>query len=219
MIARLRRRASDDAGFTLVEMVMTVAIVGFISVALTGVVFSFMRNTVETQARMTESHDVQFAAAYWQRDVASTGVRSTTYDPTSRTFELGQSVDAVPACGLPAGATAVVTLAWNEYTSLVSTDAPTVVKVTYASRAAGGGYELLRVRCVTNPSTVSVADSLTAPPTLTCDDASGANTPCAGDGAPNPVPSIVNLRLSVLDAGGHNTTPYEVTLAGERRQS
>ena len=64
----LRRRLGTDDGLTLVELVVTIGIVGMIVVPLSGVVLAYLRNTVETQQRLTESHDVQFAAAYWQRD-------------------------------------------------------------------------------------------------------------------------------------------------------
>src|SRR5262245_47100134 len=139
-----RERLNGDDGFTLIELVMTVAILGIIAVALTGIVISYLRTTVDTQARLTESHDVQFAAAYWQRDVASIGVRSTTFDsdPNVHSFALQQSV-GLPACTLPAGATEVVTLGWSDYASLGSTDAPTLIKVTYASRPTGSSFELL----------------------------------------------------------------------------
>ena len=94
----LRRRLSPDDGFTLVELVVTVGILGIIVVPLTGVVLAYLRNTVDTEARLTESHDVQFAAAYWQRDVASIGVRSNTYDTASHSFPLAQSVGACAPC-------------------------------------------------------------------------------------------------------------------------
>lgn len=211
-------RLRADDGFTLVEMIMTVSIMGIVSVALTGIVLSYLRNTVDTEARLTESHDVQFAAAYWQRDVASIGVRSATYDPsdTVHSFPLLQSV-GLPACALPAGATAVVTLGWSEYSSLSSTDPPTLVKVTYAARPAGAVYQLLRVRCLSQPSTEQLADSLTVVPTVTCLGASGATISCTGAGAG--VPAVVRLALTVHDSSGHIVTPYQATLSGERRQT
>ena len=210
-----QRLLRADEGFTLVELVVTVGIVGMIVAPLTGVVLAYLRNTVDTQARLTESHDVQFAAAYWQRDVASIGVRSSTYDTGTHSFALLPSVGLSP-CTLPAGANAVTTLAWSEYTSTSSTDTPTTVKVTYASRPAGTSYQLIRVRCGSQPSTVQVADSLLAPPTLACVQP-GGGTSCTYGG--DQVPAVVRLLLQVHDSTGHSTSPYTATLSGERRQT
>lgn len=207
---RLRAARRDD-GFTLVELLATVSIMGFVVVGLTGVVISYFKTTVDTQSRMTESQDVQFAAAYWQRDVASIGVRS--YDPATKDFVLQQSVGVTPACALPSGTT-VATLAWNELTSNDSTDNGQTVTVSYVATGGGSPYELVRVRCTgsTIKSTVEVAHSLNALPTLTCDPG-----PCTGSG--NAVPTLVNLALSIRDPEGNGTAALTATLTGERRQT
>lgn len=207
---RIRAARDDEAGFTLAELVVTVAVMGLIFTALTGMIIAYLTTTVDAESRMTESQDVQFAATYWQRDVASIGVRS--YDSATKTFPLQQSVNVAPACTLPSGS-AVVTLAWSEYASEDSTATPTRMTVTYLARAAGTAYELVRVRCTgsTVNSTVQVAHSLNAVPTVSCDVA------CTGTGAN--VPSVVSIDLSVLDPEGDGTVAYTATLSGERRQS
>lgn len=207
-------RRKDDGGVTLIELVMTVSIIGVVTVALAGVMLAYFRNTADTQARLTESHDVQFAAAYWQRDVSSIGLRSKDPDPSTGEYTLQQSVfvGSSEACGnVPAGTTPVGTLAWSDFSSVPnhSTEEGTKVRVTYAWRGpTGGPYELLRVRCGTEPSVVQIADSLATEPEMDC-------TPgCAGQ------PRIVTLSLEVRDPSGeHNDTTYPVTLTGERRQT
>jgi prepilin-type N-terminal cleavage/methylation domain-containing protein len=207
--ARLRALHRREDGFTLPELIITVSIIGIIAAGLTGVVISFLKTTTDTQSRLTESHDVQFAAAYWQRDVASLGVRG--WDSVTKTFPLQQSVDVTPACSLPTG-TRVVTLAWSEYTLPDSTAPPTTITVSYVAQPDTGGYNLLRVRCTaaTKDSEFEVSHSLNALPTVTCDTACSA--------APN-VPVVVELHLSVLDPDGLGTTPFTATLSGERRQT
>ena len=217
MRSRWRRRLGPEDGFTLVELVITVAILGIIVVPLTGVVFAYLRTTVETQARLTESHDVQFAAAYWQRDVASIGVRSTTYDPAAavHSYALLQSVNVAPSCTLPSGATAA-TLAWSSY-DVTDPDHPTTVTVSYVAAQSEAHWTLTRVRCTAShvDSTITVADNLTEKPTLTCP---GAVDGCTGTGAH--VPTVVAMTLTSKDPDGHDdTASYSATLTGQRRQS
>lgn len=209
--ARLRALHRREDGFTLPELIITVTIIGIIATGLTGVVISYLRTTTDTQSRLTESHDVQFAAAYWQRDVASIGVRS--YDPGTKTFPLQQSVNVTPACNLPSGPR-VVTLAWSEYTSSDSTAAPTTITVSYVAEPDAGGFNLLRVRCTgsAKDSSLEVMHSLDAVPTVTC-------VPADCTGAGTNVPTVVEINVSVLDPEGRGTTALTATLSGERRQT
>ena len=151
---------------------------------------------------------MQFAAAYWQRDVASIGVRS--FDSSSKTFPLQQSIDVTPACSLPTG-DRIVTLAWSKYTSSDSTAAPTTITVSYVATPDTGGYNLLRIRCTgsTVNSSFELMHSLNARPTVTCDIACTSAS----------VPSVVSLNVSVLDPDGRGTTAFIATLSGERRQT
>ena len=208
LTARLRNLRRRDEGFTLPELIITVTIISVIAAGLAGVVISFLKTTTDTQSRLTESHDVQFAAAYWQRDVASLGVRS--YDSSTKTFPLQQSVDVSPACSLPSG-TRIVTLAWSEYTSSDSTAPPTTITVSYVATPDTGGYNLLRTRCTgsTVDSSFELMHSLHALPTVSCDIT--CTSPV--------VPSVVSLNVSVLDPDGHDTSALTASLSGERRQT
>ncbi|TWG96441.1 prepilin-type N-terminal cleavage/methylation domain-containing protein [Nocardioides sp. J9] len=206
------RSSRGDAGFTLMELVVTVAIIGIITTALSGVVIAFFKNTAETQARLTESHDVQLAAAYWQRDVASIGTRVTEPEADTGLYPIADWADAVPCGNVPLGYTPVVTLRWGEYQSPDPAVPANVVRVTYAGKSLGDDrFELVRARCGSSPSVVRVANNLKALPEVLCDG--GACAP--GD----PAPRIITMKLTAFDTSERHSGHYTATLTGERRQS
>ena len=184
----------------------------------------YLKVTVRTSARMTESHDIQFAAAYFQRDVASIGVRSATYhNDATHTFPLEQSVDIAPACTLPSGAgySTVITLAWSSYSSLDSSSPPTTVTISYVSEPTGAGgaapFKLVRIRCsgsATPDSLVTVARNLTASPYAAC---SGGVTVCTD--STGAVPTAISMTLTSRDLENNDGSTYQATLWGERRQT
>ena len=64
--ARLR---DDEGGFTLVELIISMAIVGLLITAISGALIVSLRTTGVTNKRMAESHDVQITSAYLANDV------------------------------------------------------------------------------------------------------------------------------------------------------
>lgn len=208
---RLVRRLSDAAGFTLIELIITISVMSIIMVALTGVLIAYFQNSKATAARLGESAAVEFVAAYWQRDVSSIGVRSTAYDASTHTFPQQNSVNVtLPAGCTVAPGTKLITLAWNEY-SASSPSSPTLDTVTYYVN----GATLTRVRCSggTVTSTNVLSSHISGTPTVACDGGT-----CSGLSSP---PNVVTLSLTVLDTTNDSTGahPYSVVLTGERRQS
>ncbi|MGN6252207.1 MAG: PulJ/GspJ family protein [Marmoricola sp.] len=225
LIERLRARPRNEAGFTLVELVLTVAIVGIITVALVGVVLEYLKTTTATAGRFTQSNTAQLAAAYWQRDVASIGLRSNTYDSATHSFALQASVDypysaSLIGAGCSVPGTGVVTLSWGQYDS-TSSDSPTKVAITYSVQPVGSGsalrYDLRRTRCTNSGAGWSTASSavitqnLSVTPTVTCSSTCG--------GAGNNLPSTVSLRVTSSDPNNDDGSTYVATLTGERRQT
>jgi prepilin-type N-terminal cleavage/methylation domain-containing protein len=222
LMRRLRDRGRPDDGFTLVELVICVAIVGIIMVALVGIVIEYLKTSDATSSRLTESGDVQFAGAYWQRDVSSIGVRSATYnsDPSVHSYPLLQSVSAngdtgvTPGCSMPPGSTIQVVLAWSVYTTSSAIDAPTRVTVAYVTQSSGTRLKLVRVGC-----TGSTQDSVTL---LAHNIASGSvQVACPGgcNGSGSSVPNIVTLAFTSSDPNNPTAAPYSATLTGDRRQT
>ncbi len=196
-------RRRDDRGFTLIEVLLAVVITGIITVPLANVVVSYFRNTDETTARLSESHDVQIASTYWGEDVAGVGVRNTSYDLV-QSVAVGGS--APGSWGYECGSgDAVVRLAWNEYPA---SGAPTLVQVAYLiQRVDSQPTELRRVRC--DGSATPVSDTVivhnldpTQSPAVAC-----TTTACT------------DLTLHIKDPKDRSSTGYQVTLTGQGRQS
>ena len=211
---RLRRARRDD-GFTLIELVLSVAILGIVSAALLGVVFQYLKTTTDTSARLNESTDQQFVSTYWQNDVSSLGRR--TFDVASASFSTAQSVfvgSAGPGgCGSSVGSVAVA-FAWNEFDVGVAAPAdPWTSKsqeVAYVTVPNGSRFLLRRVRCsagVTRPPT-TVAHNLTGVPTITCDTTCGSTS----------LPNRVSMTFTVKDAGNAASPGYTTTVSADRRQ-
>lgn len=207
-----REESRSDDGFTLIELVITVAIMGIISSALIGVVMVYLKTTTQTRTRLAESTDQQFVSTYWQADVSSLG---------RRTFNAG-AADPVPSqasvtiapgtgCGSAEGSV-VVRLDWTEFK--VTDPTHTWETSDQAVAYVRSGTTLKRVRCkagVAGPPLV-VAHNLDpgAAPAVSC-------TPTA-DCSGSSLPATVALRLPIRNAGEGSVTGYTTTLTADRRQ-
>ncbi|TNC29575.1 PulJ/GspJ family protein [Amycolatopsis alkalitolerans] len=195
-----------DGGFTLVELLLAITILGIITVPLTQVVLVFLRTSDQTAARLTESTDAQLSAAYFARDVASVGVRAS-----ASPYATQPSIDTTGDAGWPypcgaSGTTPVVRFAWDDYPA-----GATAVQTRVAYVVSADHTQLRRLVCAGSAapqSAMTLARDLypAAPPVVTC------SSPCSG--APDAVSMTVTFR-----APTNRVTPYTVTLTGQRRQS
>lgn len=167
----LRRRG--DAGFTLVELLIAVSILGLLLGGISGVLYVSLRTAAQSETRLSESADSLLATVYFADDVASAQ---------------RLSVSEVPRCGTDARA--VVEFYGQDFAD-DSTFAVTTTVVTYVVRttttAAGTTRELRRLACAsaatspTYPLTpvtdVPVVRRLwTNPPTVSCGGAACVGT-------------------------------------------
>ena len=188
----------DDSGFTLIELIVAIAILGVIVVALGTGLVSILDNSNATTQRLTESHDAQIAASYFPNDVQSADVSGTVTSSDARCDQSGN--------------TTVVRLAWTEYSVSGAISAYKLVVYSVEPSSGPGVAPLLRRRFCQG----STYASLNATPisdvvvsrTLAALSAATVCTPpsvCPGE----PSNAIV---LSVIEQSG-----YTFSVAGIRR--
>jgi prepilin-type N-terminal cleavage/methylation domain-containing protein len=138
--------ARDDHGFTLVELMLTVALLGIVMAPIGAAFVVGLRSSSDAASRLTESRGAQITAAFFARDVQG-----------ARTVTLGSS-----SCGAVAGTTPVLTLSGGDPAD------PTVV--TYQLETLDGQRALVRDRCagaeVVNHT--PVAHDVSGTPTVSC---------------------------------------------------
>jgi prepilin-type N-terminal cleavage/methylation domain-containing protein len=207
---RLRPRTGrDEQGVTLVEMLIAIVLLSIITVPLGGALWLFFRNSDDTTRRMSESHDVQIASAYFATDVQSIGTRDWSAYP----YVLRQSVEVdvapttgVNPCGTAGTPNAVIRLAWDEATA---GGTPAVIAVSYAPRLVGGEHQLRRIQCrnaVVQSDIVIVHNVDTVSPPV-CSSACTA--------APA-IPQSIQLGLRIK-APGNDGVGITIVLSGQRR--
>jgi prepilin-type N-terminal cleavage/methylation domain-containing protein len=165
----------DDDGFTLVELLLAIAVTGIILGPLTAAVIVGFSASSEATGRLAESHDAQLATVYFTGDV--------------------QSAEAVQPPESCVTGTPLVAFRWEEG------DTSPVVKVAsyeVATDPVSGEQRLLRHVCTTPGGTRStvVAHELstdpTKAPTASCDGG-----PCGAASDPR------DVRLQVTAASGY----------------
>lgn len=220
---RLKRRARrDDAGFTLIELVITIAIMAIITIPLGNFMLQYLTTYNDTQTRLSDSHDMQIAAAYFSQDVGNTGLR----DAVTTTPKQSIWIPAAPPapggfpttyCGSSLGGTTLLLLGWDDWSDVAQTGSDSIDSVSYFIL----GGTLHRVYCsggttiqtsTTVQSSTTVVYNIVYPDTenltpVTC------STSCVGA----PPPATVSFKLSIK--GGTDKTVSYVTLSGQRRQA
>lgn len=212
------RPGGQEAGFTLIELVITVAIMGIISGALIGVVFQYLKVTSANRTRLSESTDQQFISAYWQQDVSSLGKRTFTPDDKTNPVPSAGSVFTTATagdCGFGVG-TPIVRFEWTAFevgaaTSDAAWAATSTQSVAYVLVDTGDTNEIRRIRCGgVRDSAFVVAHNVTEVGAVTCDP-----SPCSAVG----LPETVSMRFTVKDTSEKSVdTSYTTTVTADRRQ-
>lgn len=156
-MTRLTGAGRPDAGFTLLEMLVAIAVLGIIMIPLAGAFTVGLRSYQRAEDQIAGSTASLFASAYWASDV--------------------QSADSVTVPGTacaPTG-TNVVTFAWAADPTAPTpptTLAIPMQRVSYVVQSTASGRRLVRVACGGSSSTVNTIVprlSATSDPQVTCE--------------------------------------------------
>ena len=206
----MQLRSSSERGFTLIEVLITISLMGVVSLALSDLVIGALKQMSATSARMDVSQDEQLGGAYFARDVAALGLRDygAAIGGESLPFKPSIQLDAADdaggtTCGpVPVSVLRLLSDDWN--ISVTPAVRRTAV-VAYYLKQMGEVLELHRARCV--GSSVVVSDVVLSGNVKPGSVAVTCSTPCTAPVAP----LSLQLRYSSGD--------YQVVLSGLRRQS
>lgn len=213
----LSRRAhrTDDSGFTLIELVVSVTIMGAIIGALVAAMFSLLTTRKQTITTLNASHGAQEASSFFGNDAFGASAFTTG----------GGTGCSSPV--LPATSTVIVSFSGTDVAPTPSPRptptpaSPVTVHTTSTSYVwdnpgpANSDLQVLRrIACVDGGagSSTTMAQAVIATPYLT----SACSVPAAPPAAP-PSGSASSLALVVPVSDGTTTLP--VVLCAQRRPS
>jgi prepilin-type N-terminal cleavage/methylation domain-containing protein len=119
----------EERGFTLVEIMISMVILGILISSVGGALFISLKTTDATKQRFAESHDVQVASAYLANDVQSASDVHAPSDTTNcsgtfttlvtLTYSSAGHPDAVYKCGTASNGETQITRTFNGGTPIV----------------------------------------------------------------------------------------------------
>ncbi|MEO8266817.1 MAG: putative Ig domain-containing protein [Ilumatobacteraceae bacterium] len=179
---RTLSRRSNDRGFTLVEVLVSLVLSGLIAGVVVMVILTSLNAADAMTAQINDSNDAALVSTFLTRDAQSAG----SIDPaTAQLNTNGVSKTDWGGCTQSAAAALKVRFSWNEYTS---SSAYSPIVVTYALE----GQTLTRRICTGGGSAGVdvVLGSHLGSVVATCQQGATLDAPCTGR------PTFVSLALS-----------------------
>lgn len=192
----------EEPGFTLIETVIATMIIGIVVATIAGALILLYSTMESTTERLSESPDLQIAAAYFGSDVQS----AEAFDQT---------------CGtVPVGATRIADFSWTDPGAAPTSADDRALAISYAVVPEGTQKQLVRYSCVPPAAVdeVTVVHYLdpTTNPAIECADAAGIVEPCSAGTS-----STVRLPLTICTAdtsGVCKDDPFSFELKATRRK-
>lgn len=198
-----RRRAagSDEAGFTLIELIVVVAILPIVVGGLAMALLSVFGLQNQTFNRVTDSNDEQIASVSFNRDVQSAQQLTT---------------QSTPGCGTSAQ-TQLLGLEWGPNSSAPGGFQTVVSYVVNTANTTA--RTMFRQVCTAGTSTVPsssnvVSHDIGSNPTLTCNTLTTSTLCITGSGADNPLPDESTSFGNWASAQGVTGITFKIVAPG-----
>lgn len=192
------RSPQNEQGFTLVELLLSMAILLIVLSSISTALIVFLKNGSEALARDDHSGGVELVGSYLDRDVASAATTSTSMTSGS------------DGCSATAPLTAnLLELTWTEYTASSSNPSPSPQASAYRAvyrlvTDPDGGLQLRRSSCLgtTLSDSTVLLRGLASSALATAAVATVASSTCA---------STQQLTMTLAAYSADTTTPYTFT--------
>ena len=202
---------AGDRGLTLIELLITITILGIIAAPLSAALIIYFQHTDDTTSRLSLSHDAQIASSYFTQDVQSMG----THDWDAVDFPLTRSVYTDGTAPYPCGPDTPALLRITRDDPVKDHGGPVWQVVYYLEPVDGGLNELHRLLCKGSSAShgpdVVLAHNVSKVVSLDC------QRPSDCDGAPPP--QTVTLAIELKPQRSTVSDSLIVTLTGQRRQT
>ena len=200
----LSKRAASDAGFTLVEVIISVSLLGLITGAATASMLTSTSAARSTSQSSHESTDAQLISGFLVRDAQAAGGSK----PSTGTVDLALGVSKTNDAGCVSSDTLKLRFKWYDRFS-PPTDPPTPVYFTnVVTYGLNGSHQLVRHSCVDGTPKGDLilgtnVQSVTAGciPVLDC----------------SVLPDIVTLSVTETNSPGYSATPFTFNLQAQVR--
>jgi type II secretory pathway pseudopilin PulG len=184
----------DEHGFTLIELLITTMVTVIVVGTLAGALILVLTTSASTTERLSESPDLQIAAAYFGSDVQSAKTFPTTV-----------------ACG---PSTPLVAFAWTDPGTAVATSDDSAVVASYVVMTTGTQKHVVRHYCKGSaaPDTTTVVRYVDPATTPVATGACAA--PCAA-----PTTVSLTMQLCTADSAGvckDDPFPFQVKATTRR---
>ena len=205
----------DDGGFTLIELIISVAILGLIMTAITSAIFVSLTQLTSSEKRLWESNDLRLVASRFSTDVSG-----------ANTFETSATTATASACGNVAVASTLLEITGTRFNPDSPPATPgvalTTTITTYVTAAGTdpATLELRRLVCTSGPAGTATTTQTLARgladgtvngrpgPVVVCTNIGGSTVACDATTA-----AVVKLTLTPASGDTQLTT----TLLGRRR--